>query len=165
MRATDGAIGALLLNGQNFVTSPNQSCIFQPAFGTTHSVFIHANNLYGDNDPTCWPQAYNSVYCYYGAISHPGSLPAHKIIWWVPTHDHFISFKHSMTTIRGLGKLSELKLAELQCSVLLLLCQATTYISSTPVSQVPYPGPVNENVRTWVSASGGRMDEFLADVI
>jgi hypothetical protein len=70
-----------------------------------------------------------------------------------------------MTTIRGLGKLSELKLAELQCSVLLLLCQATTYISSTPVSQVPYPGPVNENVRTWVSASGGRMDEFLADVI
>ena len=98
----DGKVGALLLNGEYFVTTPNQSFIFQLPVGD-HKVRMCADSLYGDDDPILWPQLYNVFNCHHGAIPRPGSLSTHLIMWWEPQHKDFILLRDPASPIWGLA--------------------------------------------------------------
>jgi hypothetical protein len=96
---------------------------------------MRADGLYGDDDPTRWPQPYSTFYCHHACIPRPRSLPTHAIIWWEPTHEHFSPFDLPTSPILGLGKLSSLKLAELKSSVSVLVARVNKYTNSS--SRVP----------------------------
>jgi hypothetical protein len=143
LSATDGNVGALLLDGQYFITSPNQDFIPRPPLGSTRKVSMRADSLYGDDDPLCWPQPYSSYFCHHGAIPLPNSLPTHSVIWWEPTRDQFAQLDDPVAPIRGLGKLSESKLQELKRSASVLFSRVKSY-TSKPSSSRPPPalGPM-----------------------
>jgi hypothetical protein len=54
----DGKVGAVIMDGEYFITLANQQCIFAPPHGDQHKVQLHADSRYGDNDPVLWPQPY-----------------------------------------------------------------------------------------------------------
>jgi hypothetical protein len=54
----DGWVGAVVGNGEWFVTSPNTEFVPQPPLGCTHNMCIRADFWYGDDDPLQWPQPY-----------------------------------------------------------------------------------------------------------
>ena len=135
--ATDGKVGALVLDGTHFITSPNQNHVPKPPFGRNRKVFLRENSLYGDDDPMLWPQPYNSFYCHHAAIPRPCSLSNHQIIWWKPTEDCFDTYTHSMVSIPGLGKLSKKQQQKLQSTVSFLISHVIEYTSSVIEAQVP----------------------------
>lgn len=98
---------------------------------------MHADSLYGDDDPLCWPQPYHRYFCHHAAIPLCNSLPAHFIMWWEPTHNQFSQLDNPTTPIRGLGKLSEAKLQELKHSVSVLFSRVQAYISNQTASRPP----------------------------
>ena len=139
--ATDGQVGALLFNGEYFVTMPNQNYILQPPLGD-RKVIMHADSLYADDDPTLWPQLYNAFNCHHIAIPKHDSLSVHLIMWWEPKHNDFILLKDAASPIRGLGKLSDLKLGELKSSASVLLSRVKTFMGNLSKSRAPALGPV-----------------------
>ena len=134
--ATDGKVGALLFDGEYFVTTPNQTFIPEPPAGD-RKVIMRADSLYADDDPILWPQPYNAFNCHHGAIPRAKSLSAHLIIWWEPTHSDFILLRNPASPIRGLGKLSDSKLGELKRSVSVLLSRVHTFMSNPSKSRAP----------------------------
>jgi hypothetical protein len=132
----DGKAGALLLDGEYFVTTPNQTFIPEPPVGD-RKVFMRADSLYADDDPIRWPQPYNAFSCHHGAIPRPKSLSAHLIIWWEPGRQDFILLESPTSPIRGLGKLSDSKLGELKSSVSILLSRVQAFMSNRSKSRVP----------------------------
>ena len=140
--ATDGKLGALLLDGEYFVTTPNQTFIPEPPLGG-RKVMMRADSLYADDDPILWPQPYDTFNCHHGAIPSRGSLSNHLIMWWEPAREHFIPLKDPASPIRGLGKLSDSKLGELQSSVAVLLSRVQIFLSNQSKSRPPPPlGPM-----------------------
>ena len=134
--ATDGRVGALLFGGEYFVTTPNRPFIPEPPVGD-RKVVMRADSLYADDDPTLWPQPFNTFNCHHGAIPSSKSLSAHLIIWWEPTHSDFILLRDPTSPIRGLGKLSDLKLGELKSSVSVLLSRVQVFMSNPSKSRAP----------------------------
>jgi hypothetical protein len=134
--ATDGKVGALLFNGEYFVTTPNQTFIPEPPLGD-RKVTMRSDSLYGDDDPILWPQPYNAFNCHHGAIPSPKSLSAHLIIWWEPTHKDFIPLRDSASPIRGLGKLADSKLGELKSSVSVLLSRVQAFMANPSKFRAP----------------------------
>jgi hypothetical protein len=98
---------------------------------------MRVDGLYADDDPILWPQPYDRFNCHYGAIPSPRSLSTHLIIWWEPTREHFIPLKDPASPIRGLGKLSDSKLGELQSSVAILLSRVQIFLSNQSKSRPP----------------------------
>ena len=98
---------------------------------------MRADSLYADDDPILWPQPYNAFNCHHGAIPMPKSLSAHLIMWWEPTHSDFILLRDPTSPIRGLGKLSDLKLGKLKSSVSVLLSRVQAFMSNTSKSRAP----------------------------
>jgi hypothetical protein len=132
----DGTIGALLFDGKYFITTPNQTFIPEPPVGNC-KVVMRADSLYADDDPTVWPQPYDTFNCHHGAIPTPKSLSAHSIMWWEPTHGEFIPLRDPVSPIRGLGKLLDSKLGDLKSSVSVLLTRVQVYISGSSKARVP----------------------------
>ena len=97
---------------------------------------LHTNSLYADDNLILWPQPYNVFNCFNSAIPRAKSLSALLIIWWEPMHNDFILLRDPASPIWGLGKLLELKLGELKCSVLVLLSWVHTFMSNPSKSQV-----------------------------
>jgi hypothetical protein len=132
----DGTVGALLLDGTYYVTTPNQAFIPEPPVGN-RKVVMRADSLYADDDPILWPQPYNTFNCHHGAIPTRKSLSAHSIIWWEPTHRDFIPLRDPTSPIRSLGKLSDSKLGDLKLSVSILLTRVQVYISGSSKARAP----------------------------
>jgi hypothetical protein len=132
----DGTVGALLFNGEYFVTTPNQTFIPEPPAGD-RKVVMRADSLYADDDPILWPQPYNAFNCHHGAIPTRKSLSAHLIIWWEPTHRDFIPLRDPTSPIRGLGKLSDSKLGDLKSSVSILLTRVQVLMSGSSKFRAP----------------------------
>ena len=133
----DGKVGATILDGKFFITSPNQHFIFCPPLGDKRRMRLRADSHYADDDPILWPQPYNTYFSHYAAIPRPGSLPLHDIIWWEPTRDHFVLCRDEGAIIRGLGKLSNTKIFTLRASVDLLLDRVERYRSNAPPNRIP----------------------------
>ena len=51
VRAIDGLVRAVILNGQSYITLANMYYIPLPPFGKCH-VQLHADSCYSDDDPT-----------------------------------------------------------------------------------------------------------------
>ena len=133
----DGKVGAIILDGFSFITSPNQKHIPYPPLGHQRPVQLHADSRYADDDPILWPQPYIPYFSHYGAIPRPYSLPLHNIIWWTPIRDHFQYHVHPATPICGLGKLSDTVFMELKISVDSLLDRVRLYEADTPSNKQP----------------------------
>jgi hypothetical protein len=133
---TDGKVGALLFGGEYFVTTPNQLFVPEPPLGD-RKVVMRADSLYADDDPVLWPQPYNAFNCHHGAIPRPKSLSAHLIMWWEPTHNDFILLRDPTSPIRGLGRLADSRLGELNSSVSVLLSRVQVFMANPSKSRPP----------------------------
>ena len=63
-----GKVGAVIMDGEYFITSSNQTCIYTPPLGDQHQVRLCADSRYGDDDPVLWPQPYMPYHSHFGAI-------------------------------------------------------------------------------------------------
>ena len=133
----DGKVGAIIMDGHSFITSPNQDYILYPPLGNQRPVQLRADSRYADDDPIIWPQPYIPYFSHYGAIPWPYTLPFHKIIWFTPTHDHFSCHVHPAAPIHGLGKLSDDKFTTLKISIDSLLDRVKLYQADNPSSKQP----------------------------
>jgi hypothetical protein len=138
----DGKVGTLLLNGEYFVTTPNQTFIPEPPV-RVRKIVMRADSLYASDNPILWPQPYNVFNCHHSAIPLPRSLSAHLIIWWEPMHEDFIPLRDPASPIQGLGKLSDPRFGKLKSSVSVLLSRVQEYVSNLSTSQLlPTLGPM-----------------------
>lgn len=64
----DGRVGAVLLGGFFFVTSPNMDVVYEPPLGKNRAMFLRRDYRYADDDPLLWPQPYVRSACHHGAI-------------------------------------------------------------------------------------------------
>ena len=86
----NGQVGAVVGDGEWFVTSPNMDFVPQPPLGGTHSMHICANYRYGEDNPLQWPQPYLASNCHLGAIPLcPGPDDHMSIMWWIPEPEDF----------------------------------------------------------------------------
>jgi hypothetical protein len=130
IRALDGVVGAVILDGQSFITSANADYIPLPIFGE-RQVKLRADSRYGDDDPTQWPQPYVPFHCHFAAIPRPNTLVDHQIIWWKPTIGDF-SCSASNGPVSGLGKLCPPRFNELSTSTKFLEDRVKKYLQSIP---------------------------------
>jgi hypothetical protein len=114
-------VGAIISDGQYFVTSANQHYIFVPLLGNQHQIWLYSDSCYGDDNPLLWPQPYIPYHCHLGAISQEFSLPLHQIMWWTLISEHFLYYMSPLSPISGIGKLSFMKLADLNSSITFFL--------------------------------------------
>jgi len=98
----DRHVGAVVGNGQWFVTSPNMEFIPQPALGCTRNICICADFRYGEDNLLQWPQPYFALDCHLDAIPLcPGPDNTMSIMWWQPEPKDFVPT--TATTIGRLG--------------------------------------------------------------
>lgn len=135
IRAIDGLFGAVILDGQSYITTPNADYIPLPPFGIRH-VKLRADSRYGDDDPTQWPQPYIAFHSHLAAIPRPNTLTQHSIIWWTPTAGDFIC-PPTTGPVSGLGKLCQRQYNQLRTSVIFLHHRVKKYLDSIPSSRVP----------------------------
>ena len=129
----------VIFDSQSFITSANADYIPLPPFGDCQ-VKLRANSRYGGNDPTQWPQPYNSYHSHLAAIPRPNTLSDHQIIWWIPTIGDF-SCTPLGGPVSGLGKLCQQRYNQLRTSVIFSqpLCNKIPRISSSWMKFSCYP--------------------------
>ena len=130
IQALDGIYGAVILDGNSFITTANAEYIPLPPFGD-RQVKLRADSRYGDDDPIQWPQPYNSLHCHLAAIPRPNTLLGHLIMWWTPTIGDFSCSPRS-GPVSGLGKLCQPRCGELRTSITFLEDRVKKYIQSIP---------------------------------
>jgi hypothetical protein len=133
----DGKVGAMISDGHTFITSSSQDYVPYPPLGSHRQVQLRSDSRYADDDPILWPQPFIPYFSHYGAIPQPYSLYEHQVIWWMPSHDHFVRHAHPASPVSGLGKLSNIKFAELKASVDSLLERLKNYQAKTPSERQP----------------------------
>ncbi|KIJ92392.1 hypothetical protein K443DRAFT_649489 [Laccaria amethystina LaAM-08-1] len=100
----DGRVGAVLLGGFFFVTSPNMDVVYEPPLGKNQEMFLRCDYRYADDDPLLWPQPYIPSACHYGAIPHrPEHMGRMDILWWNP--DQTDLMVNSSDLVLGIGKI------------------------------------------------------------
>ncbi|PBK70797.1 hypothetical protein ARMSODRAFT_974057 [Armillaria solidipes] len=67
----DSFRGAVLLNSDFFLVSPNCGVLRAPPLGVNREVYMRRDYLYGDDDPLCWPQLYCPEYPHLACIRTP----------------------------------------------------------------------------------------------
>ncbi|TFK60407.1 hypothetical protein BDN72DRAFT_779451, partial [Pluteus cervinus] len=104
----DGQVGALVREGQSFVTSPNTRRICNPPFGGDRSVYLRSNVRYGQDDPLQWPQPLRRDTLYLSAVPIvPRSAAQHhplSIMYWNPDQREFDEDRTSL--ISGIGRIN-----------------------------------------------------------
>jgi hypothetical protein len=130
VKALDGIIGAVILEGQSYITSANADYIPLPPFNE-RNIKLRADSRYGDDDPVQWAQPYYLYQCHLAAIPRPNTLTAHPIIWWTPIIGD-LSCSPNRGPVSGLWKLCQPRYNELRTAVLFLNDRVTKY-ESTPV--------------------------------
>ncbi|TFK61643.1 hypothetical protein BDN72DRAFT_903934 [Pluteus cervinus] len=114
----DGLVGAVISEGNLFITSPNYGVIYEPQLGGDRHVYLRENLRYGPDDPLQWPQPFVPSLSHYVAIRRPVRNvqdPLH-IMWCIPEQQEFVL--DSTSLISGLGRLKSGFLVALD-----LLCQ------------------------------------------
>ncbi|TFK59653.1 hypothetical protein BDN72DRAFT_725271, partial [Pluteus cervinus] len=109
----DGLVGAVISNGDDFVTSPNARIIPYPPLGGNRDVYIRENLRYGDDDPLQWPQPVIPGYEYLCAIPLPPLDPTENnaIMWWMPQQD---DFDEGGVGLSGVGRFRQYSLQRLR---------------------------------------------------
>ncbi|TFK59806.1 hypothetical protein BDN72DRAFT_905525 [Pluteus cervinus] len=109
----DGLVGAVISNGDSFVTSPNARIIPYPPLGGNRDVYIRENLRYGDDDPLQWPQPVIPGYKYLCAIPLPPLDPTADtaIMWWMPQKD---DFDQGGVGLSGVGRFRQYSLQRLR---------------------------------------------------
>jgi hypothetical protein len=133
----NGKVGAIISDGQVFITSSSQDYVPYPPLRSHHQVQLHSDSCYADDDPILWPQPFIPYFSHYGVIPQPYSLYEHQVIWWMPSHDHFVCHVNTVFPVSGLGKLSDMKFAELKASVDSLLECLKHYQAKSPSERQP----------------------------
>ncbi len=133
IKALDGIVGAITLNGQFFITSANADYIPLPPFDD-RQVKLRADSRYGDDDPIQWAQPYFPLYSHFAAIPRPNTLVDHLIIWWTPTIGDFSCSPRS-GPVAGLGKLCHPRYDNLRTSFTFLEDRVKKYQKSTRPEQ------------------------------
>jgi hypothetical protein len=105
----DGKVGTIISDGQVFITSSSQDYVPYPPLRSHHQVQLRSDSRYADDDPILWPQPFIPYFLHYGVIPQPYSFYEHQVIWWMPSHDHFIHHVNAASPVSGLGKLSDMK--------------------------------------------------------
>ena len=139
IQALDGIVGAVILNGDFFVTSANADYIPLPPFGD-RQVQLHTDSRYGDDDPIQWAQPYAPLHCHLATIPCPNTLLDHRIIWWSPIISDF-SFSPRSGPVSGLGKHCQPRYNELRTSLISLENRVKKYQESTPKRNSPFIQP------------------------
>ena len=130
VQALDGVLGAVILDGQFFITTANAEYIPLPPFGE-REVKLRADSRYGDDDPIQWAQPYIAYHSHLAAIPRPNTLLDHMIIWWTPTIGDF-SLPPRSGPVGGIGKLCQPRYNELRTSVIFLEDRVKKYQQSIP---------------------------------
>ena len=130
IQALDGLLGAVILDGQNFITTANADYIPLPPF-FDREIKLRADSRYGDDDPTQWAQPYSPYHSHLAAIPRPNTLLDHRIIWWTPIIGNF-SCSPRNGPMAGLGTLCQRRYNELRTSCIFLTDRMKKYEQSTP---------------------------------
>ncbi|KAJ3527973.1 hypothetical protein NMY22_g9580 [Coprinellus aureogranulatus] len=79
-------VGAVLLDGQFFIASPNVDYILEPMMDAEHVVFMREDLRYGPDDYLQWPQPYHAHHPHHAAILRKPSWKhdPRAILWWTP---------------------------------------------------------------------------------
>ncbi|KAF6752518.1 hypothetical protein DFP72DRAFT_815292, partial [Ephemerocybe angulata] len=73
-------VGAVLLEAEFFIASPNVDYIPEPPLGNNRDVYLRADLRYGHDDYLLWPQPHSYQRPYLGAIVKPGK----GVLHWNP---------------------------------------------------------------------------------
>jgi hypothetical protein len=125
----DGRVGAVVGNGEWFITSPNIDFVPQPPtpLGQSCIMRIHADYRYREDDPLQWLQPYLASDCHLGAIPLCLGLgDPMSILWWNPEPNNFQPITAGFIT--GLGLLSRAHFANLQQAVFALYSWAQAFM-------------------------------------
>ncbi|KAJ7715623.1 hypothetical protein B0H16DRAFT_1741780 [Mycena metata] len=132
----DGKVAAhvWVSNNRCFITT-NANYVAAPASAVPDKLFLRRDMRWGPDDPTPWPLAYSDYFSHFGAIRRrPSTAEAAGtswILWWDPTHTHFISPASGQTLTRGLGKLSSARFSVLSDLSNDLLQKSDDYLKSS----------------------------------
>ncbi|TFK58193.1 hypothetical protein BDN72DRAFT_866146 [Pluteus cervinus] len=69
----DGLVGAVIDDGNHFITSPNVNFVYAPPMGI-REVTLRSDNRFGDDDHILWPQPYLPSLCHFGAIRRKSDI-------------------------------------------------------------------------------------------
>jgi hypothetical protein len=137
-------VGAVSLNGDYFITSPNAKVVYTPP-STSRMTFKRDCRL-GIDDFLLWPQPFIDEHCHLAAIPRrPETLDstnATHILYSSPVDDeHFVP--HYGRTLAGLGNLSKNTLQQLKLVAANLQSKAETYWGD---SSIPKKIPIFANI-------------------
>lgn len=132
----DGRVGAVVGNGEWFVTSPNMDFVPLPPFGRNRNMRIRTNFRYGKDDPLQWAQPYLASDCHLGAIPlRPGPDDPMSIMWWIPEPSDLVPCRTN--TIAGLCLISPNRFTRLRQMVTQLCSRAEEYMSKEKSEVIP----------------------------
>ncbi|KAJ7017593.1 hypothetical protein C8F04DRAFT_1200294 [Mycena alexandri] len=128
------AVHVWVSNNRCFITT-NANYMAAPASAVSDKLFLRRDMRWGPDDPTLWPLAYSDYFSHFGAIrrrpSNAEAAGTSWILWWDPTHTHFISPASGQTITRGLGKLSSARFSVLSDLSSDLLRKSDDYLKSS----------------------------------
>lgn len=109
---TDGRVGAVIDNGNHFITTHTQKYIPLPQL-TRRETRLRADCRYGEDDPLQWPQLFSAEYPYFAAIPRlPEGADPLRVIWWDLTKADFTPDLDGY--VMGLGTLRSSRLGEFE---------------------------------------------------
>ncbi|TFK59506.1 hypothetical protein BDN72DRAFT_865095, partial [Pluteus cervinus] len=130
-----GRVGAVIREGESFITSPNSSFIPQPPLGGDRSVFLREDFRYGDDDPLQWPQPFIRSLLFLSAIplisdhNHPLAVMSDDLSWSDFTED-------DNDLLSGIGKITNIKYTQLSVLSTHILDRAEKFSRSKPAASV-----------------------------
>ncbi|TFK59435.1 hypothetical protein BDN72DRAFT_780752, partial [Pluteus cervinus] len=130
-----GHVGAVIREGESFITSPNSSFIPQPPLGGDRSVFLREDFRYGDDDPLQWPQPFVRSLLFLSAIplisgdNHPLAVMSDDLSW-----SDFAEDDNDL--LSGIGKIKNTKCTELSVLSAHILGRAERFSQSKPATSV-----------------------------
>jgi len=103
--AFDGRVGAVVGDGEFFITTPNQDVIWHPPLESNHDMRPRRDLRFADDDFLLWPQPYIAECCHFGTIpQRPQASDDRSSVMW----DNFprTLFRPSTTNmVTGVGHL------------------------------------------------------------